>query len=83
VSGKVVPLHAQRSEANANSIEVLRTALDRAERGDIVGVVMLVEYSDDTWDTCHTPAENLFDLLGKAEALKHKIVKRMSPESDG
>ncbi|MDE2020531.1 MAG: hypothetical protein KGJ13_09370 [Patescibacteria group bacterium] len=60
----------------ADSVKLLRDALDRAERGEVLGVIIVTKDSDGMWSHHTTATMSIREEIGALECLKWDRIYR-------
>ncbi len=63
-----------KAERSEETVTLLRTLLDEAEAGTVVGIVVLVETVDGEWVPASARVPDRYKLVGLLEAWKRKLL---------
>lgn len=62
---------------NQQAVEYLRELLARAEAGEIVEITCVSKLVAGEYEHCWTGCDNLHELVGQLERMKHLTLRRM------
>ncbi len=62
---------------NQQAVEFLRELLARAEGGEIVEIICVSKLVGGEYEHCWTGCNNLYELVGQLECMKHVTLQRM------
>jgi len=65
------------SKYNAQAVEYLEQLLAEAKSGDIVEICCITKLRDGMYSHCWTGCEDLYQLVGYLERVKHLQLRRM------
>lgn len=73
---RLIPKQTAAEEIKADVISILREHLERAERGEFDGVVVICRRSDGSWCDERSALVQFSDAIGKLEIIKHDWIRQ-------
>lgn len=78
---KLVPRPTADDEARKSVIKLLRLALERAERGEVLTAIVILQHPGNSWSNGVGGALNASETVGRLEIAKSEWVERYLRET--